>query len=149
MRDTSEQARIVTRHFVGLGIGGHEGQVFVIEAGVPAPPALMVNSEPYAGPIGHEAIRHGAEAHAAYLRLNKHRPEPEPEPLWDEGDIQRELKWNNRQFTAAKSSGFPRSTHSRDEFDRDGVPVNTVRLWTREAVRAWVDRVAGLAPSGR
>ena len=145
----AKQVRIVTEAFSGTGIDGNPGRIFTIAAGVSAPPALLQNSEPYDGPIPHDAIHYGKEGHRAYIKANTARPEP-PATVWmTEADVKKNQGWSDSQFAAAKASGFPQSNGRRDRFDRDGVPAGSEPLWSSELVQNWANSIRTLTVSGR
>ena len=139
------QVRNVETAFSGLGIVGIPGQIWRIEAGVTAPPALLVNSLPYEGAIPHDAITYDAEQADRYRRRNTPRPEPVPEPLLTEEEILQQRRWTAAKFSEAKKAGFPSPSAMRDVFDADGIPIGRTNLWHRRVVDDWFDRLTGLA----
>ena len=90
----TQQVRIITEHFACRGLGtGQVGDVWVVSAGVPMPPALDQNSEEYAGVIPPDAIRFDEAGLKTYIRDNTPRLEPVSEAPWTEEDIKSNLGW--------------------------------------------------------
>ena len=139
------QVRIVETAFSGLGIVGIPGQVWRIEGGVTAPPALLQNSRPYRARSRTRLLRLTPSKHDLYRRLNTPRPEPVPDPLLTEAEIQQQRRLTAAQFTEAKKAGFPKPTAMRDVFDADGIPIGRTNLWHKRVVDDWFDRLTGLA----
>jgi len=141
----TKDTRIVTSAFSGLGIVGVPGSIWVIDAGVTAPPALLKNSVSYDGPLPHDPIRFDAEQAELYRRLNTPRREPVPEPLLTAEQIQQRYKWSAKQFGEARTTGFPAATSRRDILDGDGIPIGYQDLWRQGIVDAYFDRLTALA----
>ena len=103
----TQRARIITTSFSGQGICAREGEIWTIDAGVAAPPALLMNSAPYDGTVPHGAVCFDAEAARLYESANRVRTEPKPLPLLTEADLLRQEGWTKAQLTAARTAGFP------------------------------------------
>ena len=140
----AQRARIITTSFSGQGIAAREGEIWTLEAGVPAPPALLMNSAPYDGEIPFTAVRFNQEAARLYASANAIRTEPKPVALLTLEGVCRLLGWTKPQFKAARAAGFPAATGRRDHFDGDGIPTGHEGLWHPEVVQEWRDRVANL-----
>ena len=134
---TERQVRRVFEAVSGTGVVGRPGEVWVIESGIPAPPALLQNSEPYDGPIPFDAIRHDQAAHDVYVKLNTPRPEPVTEADWTEADIRVHFGWTEAQMRSARASGFPKPTGNRILFNAEGVPYETTLTWQPQVARGW------------
>ena len=72
-----------------------------------------------------------------YTKANTPRPEPPTTEWWDESAVKKNQGWSDRQFAAAKASGFPPPNGRRDRFDRDGIPSGSEPLWTSDSVKNW------------
>ena len=140
--------RIITTSFAGQGITAREGEIWIIEGGVPAPPALLQNSVEYDGRIPFNAVRSDQVGHDSYASAYRVRTEPKPAPLLTEADLLRQ-GWSKAQLTAARAAGFPAPTGRRDFYDDDGVPSGSEGLWHPEIVRQWIARVRALPVGGR
>ena len=101
------------------------------------------------GEIPHDAIRFDEAGLKAYVRDNTPRPEPVAEDPWTEGEIKSNLGWTETQLRSARANGFPKNTGHRNLFNEEGVPYETVLLWSPALVRSWVNQVHGLAVTGR
>ena len=132
------------RHFPGTGVVGRPGEVWVIESGIPAPPALVQNSEPYDGPVPYDAVRYDQAAHDVYLKLNTPRAEPPPPVLLTADGVCQRLGLSEAQFRSARETGFPKPTGHRDLFDGDGIPTGQIPLWHLEVISGWMERVKAL-----
>ena len=149
-KKAAQQVRIITEHFACVGLGtGQVGAVWVVSAGVQMPPALEQNSEEYAGVIPPDAIRFDEAGLKAYIRDNTPRPEPVTEPDWTEEDIKSNFGWTEKQLRAARTSGFPKPTGHRTNFDGDGVPTDRTMTWTAVIARNWFNQVNGLVVTGQ
>ena len=142
------RVRFVTEEFSGLGINGHEGDVFLIAANVPAPPCLLQNSEHYDGPAPFNAIRYDQAAHESYMRANMPRVEPKPAitTMLTAAEVCEELGGGaKRTFASRARLGFP----SRPGGARS--PAKTVsrsvssRCWSPETVTRLIARVESVA----
>ena len=49
--------------------------------------------------------------------------------------------WNSTALSRA--NGFPKNTGHRNLFNEEGVPYETVLLWSPALVRSWVNQVHG------
>ena len=145
----AQRARIIRTSFSGQGICAREGEVWLVEAGVSAPPALLMNSAPYDGTVPYGAVCFDAEAARLYASANRVRTEPKPAPLLTEAALLRQEGWSKAQLTAARAAGFPSPTGRRDFFDGDGIPTGSEPLWHPEVVRQWIARVRSLPVGAR
>lgn len=131
--------RRMTSEFGGVGMPtGHEGEIWAFAPGVPIPPAVEQNSEPYDEPIyAPPKIRWDADAHAAYQRKNTPRVEPAAPVLLTEADIKRKHRWTDEQWKLAVANGYPSASGYREQLNDQGLPAGRVNLWRLEADEQW------------
>ena len=145
-----ERLRFVTTEFSGLGINGHEGESFVIAAGVPAPLCLLQNSVAHDGPAPFNAIRYDAEAHRSYLRANEPRIEPPPAltVMQTAAEVCAELGWSKSDLDVACSSGL-KADGWREVPGEDGVSIGLQPLFAPETLSRFIARIKALPVGAR
>ena len=149
---TEARVRVVIEEFSGRGINGHTGDHFLIDANVPAPPCLLLNSEHYDGPAPFNAIRYDQAAHESYVRANVLRVEPKPSitTMLTASQVCEELGgWSEEDLRVARASGFPKPSGWQDVPGEDGISVGLAPLWDLAVVRGWLDRVRALPVGAR